>query len=30
LSAFGEILRVEPLKFGETCKMAIPSEALRN
>ena len=27
LSALEEILRVEPLKFGETCKMAIPSQA---
>lgn len=27
LSAFGETRRVELVKFGEPCKMAIPSEA---
>lgn len=27
LSAFGETRRVELVKFGEPCEMAIPSEA---
>lgn len=30
LSALKEISDVEPLKFGETFQMAIPSQALRN
>jgi hypothetical protein len=28
LSALGEILGVEPPKFGEDCKMLMPSQAL--
>jgi len=29
LSAFGEILRVELVKFGETFEMVIPSQAYK-